>query len=113
MHKTWFGQSPVNLPFNRFILEDVLKRNVTYVFSAFPYIFAIFIFLGVSSSDDKESFILKNQTKIIYIALELISFLPSFFLNVYCGRRRIKRNKIYKTQKAAVWGARHALELLI
>ena len=82
MYKRWFWQFPVNLPFNRFIIEDVLKRNITYVVSAFPCRFAIFIRFVDSSSDDKDSSVLKNQTKVNNVGLELFSFLPSLRLKV-------------------------------
>src|SRR5688572_30813344 len=80
MHKAWFWQFPVNFPFNRFIIEDVLKRNITYVVSACH--FAIFICFALCSSDDKDPCVLKNQTKVTNTSPELFSFLPSLRLKV-------------------------------
>src|SRR6218665_4117554 len=82
LHKGWLWQFSVNLPFYRFIIDDVLERDITHVPSAFPDCFAVFICFAHSSSDDKEPSILKNQTKVNDISFELFSFLPSFRLNV-------------------------------
>src|SRR5688572_20107419 len=76
----WFWQFSVNLPFDRFILEDVRKRDITDVVSPFPY--PITIFIRFPASDDKDSSILKSQTKANDVGLELFSFLPNLRLKV-------------------------------
>src|SRR6218665_2517084 len=82
MHEEWLWQFSMNLPINRSIIDDILKRGITYLVSAFPYSIAIFTIFPMSSSDDKNSSILKNQAKVKDISLTLFSLLPSLRFNV-------------------------------